>query len=60
MLVRDPEFAEAAEEAAKEVMVKFKDSKEFAALLKEKHEAGHDTCYDVEVVDIFYNIWLKH
>ena len=41
-------------------MVKFKDSEEFAALLKEKHEASHDISYDVEVVDIFYNIWLKY
>ena len=60
MLVRDAEFAEAADEASKKAVVKFKDSEEFAALLEEKYEAGHDTGYDVGVVDIFYNIWLKH
>ena len=56
MLARDTEIVE----ATKEAMVKFKDSEEFVTLLKEKHEVGRDTGYDVKVVDIFCNIWLKH
>ena len=60
MLARDVEFAEAAKEEAKEVVVKFKDSEKFASLFEKKYEAGHDTSYDARVVDIFYNIWLKH
>ena len=60
MLARDAEFLEATEEVAKEAVVKFKDSKEFAALLEEKYGAGCDTGYDAGVVDIFYSIWLKH
>ena len=60
MLLRDAEFMEAMEEATKVVVGKFKDSKEFAALLEENYEAGCATGYDARVVDIFYNIWLKH
>ena len=60
MVVRDAEIVEAADEARKEAMVKFKNSKEFVALLEKKWEAGCDMGYDSGVVDIFYNIWLKH
>ena len=56
MLARDAEFGE----AVKEAVVKFKDSEEFATILKEKYEASRDTSYNVKVVDIFYNIWFKH
>ena len=56
MLARDTEIVK----AAKEAVVKFKDSEKFVALLEKKYEAGRDTGYDAEVKDIFYNIWLKY
>ena len=60
MLMRNVEIAEAAKEATKEAVVKFKDSEEFVALFEKKYEAGHDAGYDVGVEDTFHNIWLKH
>ena len=36
-------------------IVKFKESEEFNALLKDYHNG-----YDVRVVEIFYNIWVKY
>ena len=56
VFARDTEIVEAAEEAKKEEMVKFKDSEEFATFLEEKREAGCEEGYDVRVADI----WLKH
>ena len=56
MVARDIEITKAADEA----VVKFKDSEEFAAFLEKKYEAGHDAGHNVEVEEIFYNIWLKH
>ena len=38
--------------AVVKVVVKFKESKEFTALLRKDYRNG----YDVEVVEIFYNI----
>ena len=49
MLARDAEITKAAEEAAKEAVVRFKDSEEFTTFLEEKHDAGHDTGYDAGV-----------
>ena len=46
--------------AAKEVVVKFKDSEKFATFLEKRLEARRDKGYDAGVEDIFYNIWLKH
>ena len=42
--------------AVEEVVVKFKESEEFTALLKKDYHNG----YDVRVVEIFYNIWAKY
>ena len=39
-----------------EAVVKFKESKEFTALLKKDYHNG----YNVGVVEIFYNIWVKY
>ena len=50
--MRDVEVASAIVEA----IVKFKESKEFIALLKKEYHNG----YDVGVVEIFYNIWAKY
>ena len=50
--IRDTEVASAVAEA----IVKFKESEEFSALLKKKY---HNS-YDVEVVEIFYNILAKY
>ena len=47
--MRDVEVAN----AVAEVVVKFKESKEFTTLLKKDYHNG----YDVRVVEIFYNIW---
>ena len=51
-LMRDVEVAN----AVAEVVVKFKESEEFTALLKKDYHNG----YDVGVVEIFYNIWAKY
>ena len=40
--------------------MKFKKSDEFVALLKKEHDAGYDMGYDVDVEEIFFNIWVKH
>ena len=50
--MRDVEVASAIAEA----LVKFKESKEFTALLKNDYHNG----YDVGEVEIFYNIWAKY
>ena len=50
--IRDAEVAS----AIAEVLVKFKESDEFSALLKKKY---HNS-YDVGVVEIFYNILAKY
>ena len=60
MLARDAEIAEATNEAAKEAMMKFKDSEEFTTLLEKRYEVGCDVGYNARVEDIFYNIRLKH
>ena len=50
--MKDVEVASAIAEA----VVKFKESKEFTALLKKDYHNG----YDVRVMEIFYNIWVKY
>ena len=50
-LARDDEIARAAEEA----VVTFKQSEEFVALLKKEHDEG----YDIDIEEIFFNIWVK-
>ena len=57
-LLKEAEFMKDVEVArtVAEVVVKFKELKEFTTLLKKDYHNG----YNVKVVEIFYNIWAKY